>query len=69
MTPLPTGFLQLKSGMFLHCVQSFTSRGLKAGLDYCWRHPGLAEKFKDLPSECDPATRRRALAQECRCDG
>lgn len=36
-------------------VQSFTSRGLKAGLYYCWRHPGFDDPYKVLPPECDPA--------------
>jgi len=39
-------------------IKSFKSRGLKAGLYYCWRHPGFgdARKYKVLPPECDPAT-------------
>mgnify|MGYP001811871199 FL=1 len=42
-------------------VKSFTSRGLKVGLYYCWRHPGFDDgknkgKYKVLPPECDPAT-------------
>jgi len=43
-------------------VDSFTSRGLKVGLYYCWRSPGFDDgegnegKFKVLPPECDPAT-------------
>lgn len=37
-------------------VKSFTSRGIKVGLYYCWRHPGFDSKFKVLPPECDPAT-------------
>lgn len=39
-------------------IESFTSRGLKVGLYYCWRHPGFGDpkKFKVLPPECDPAT-------------
>jgi len=37
-------------------VKSFTSRGLKVGLYYCWRHPGFAGPYKVLPPECDPAT-------------
>ncbi len=39
-------------------VESFTSRGLKAGLYYCWRHPGFGDpgQHKVLPPECDPAT-------------
>lgn len=36
-------------------VKSFTSRGLKAGLYYCWRHPGFKAEYKVLPPECDPA--------------
>jgi alpha-L-fucosidase len=41
-------------------VKSFTSRGLKAGIYYCWRTPGFDNnnnngKFKVLPPECDPA--------------
>ena len=37
-------------------VKSFTSRGLKAGIYYCWRSPGFDPKFKVLPPECDTAT-------------
>jgi alpha-L-fucosidase len=45
-------------------VKSFTSRGLKVGLYYCWRNPGFDDgpnsvnkgKYKVLPLECDPAT-------------
>ncbi len=39
-------------------VKSFTDRGLKVGLYYCWRHPGFGDpkKYKVLPPECDPAT-------------
>jgi len=42
-------------------IRSFTSRGLKVGLYYCWRHPGFDKgknkgRFKVLPPECDPAT-------------
>ncbi len=36
-------------------IKSFTSRGLKVGLYYCWRSPGFADNFKVLPPECDPA--------------
>lgn len=36
-------------------VESFTSRGLKAGLYYCWRSPGFGDQFKVLPPESDPA--------------
>lgn len=43
-------------------VKSFTSRGLKVGLYYCWRNPGFDDgndgknkgKYKVLPPECDP---------------
>ena len=42
-------------------IKSFKSRGLKAGLYYCWRNPGFDTgknkgKFKVLPPESDPAT-------------
>ncbi len=44
-------------------IKSFTSRGLKVGLYYCWRHPGFDAhekrrnvQYKVLPPECDPAT-------------
>ena len=39
-------------------VKSFTSRGLKVGLYYCWRHPGFGDpdKYKVLPPECDPSS-------------
>ena len=39
-------------------VKSFTDRGIKVGLYYCWRHPGFGDpqKHKVLPPECDPAT-------------
>ena len=43
-------------------IKSFTSRGLKVGLYYCWRSPGFAEKFKVLPPECDPA--KHTLAEQ-----
>lgn len=36
-------------------VKSFTERGMKVGLYYCWRHPGFDDKYKVLPPECDPA--------------
>ena len=41
-------------------VKSFTDRGLKVGLYYCWRNPGFDNgknkgKYKVLPPECDPA--------------
>jgi alpha-L-fucosidase len=41
-------------------VRSFTSRGLKVGLYYCWRNPGFDDqkdkvgKYKVIPPECDP---------------
>jgi len=43
-------------------VKSFTSRGLKVGFYYCWRHPGFGDpgKHKVLPPECDPATHSMA---------
>lgn len=43
-------------------VKSFTSRGLKVGLYYCWRNPGFGspDKYKVLPPECDPATHSMA---------
>ena len=37
-------------------IKSFNSRGLKAGIYYCWRHPGFNSQYKVLPPECDPAT-------------
>lgn len=39
-------------------IRSFKSRGLMAGIYYCWRHPGFGEpeKYKVLPPECDPLT-------------
>lgn len=43
-------------------IESFTSRGLKVGLYYCWRSPGFADKFKVLPPECDPA--KHTLAEQ-----
>ncbi|MCF7956245.1 MAG: alpha-L-fucosidase [Phycisphaerae bacterium] len=53
-----------KQDLVAQFVKSFKSRGLKAGLYYCWRHPGFDTgnngknngKFKVLPPECDPAT-------------
>lgn len=38
-------------------IKSFTSRGLKVGLYYHWRHPGFGDpnKHKVLAPECDPA--------------
>jgi len=50
-----------KKDLVAQFVKSFTSRGLKVGLYYCWRHPGFDKgknkgKFKVLPPECDPAT-------------
>jgi alpha-L-fucosidase len=44
-------------------IKSFSDRGLKVGLYYCWRHPGFDvnakkknKEYKVLPPECDPAT-------------
>ena len=37
-------------------IKSFKSRGLKAGLYYCWRNREFKSQFKVLPPECDPAT-------------
>jgi len=50
-----------KKDLVAQFIKSFKSRGLKAGLYYCWRHPGFDKgknkgKFKVLPPECDPAT-------------
>ncbi|MGB0744719.1 MAG: alpha-L-fucosidase [Opitutales bacterium] len=45
-------------------VKSFTERGLKVGLYYCWRHPGFDDKYKVLPPECDPAKNDRAAQIE-----
>lgn len=47
-----------KKDIVAQFIESFTSRGLKAGLYYCWRHPGFGDpnKHKVLPPECDPAT-------------
>jgi len=50
-----------KQDLVAQFVKSFTSRGLKVGLYYCWRHPGFDDghnkgKYKVLPPECDPAT-------------
>jgi alpha-L-fucosidase len=50
-----------KQDLVAQFIKSFESRGLKAGLYYCWRHPGFDAgdnkgKFKVLPPECDPAT-------------
>jgi len=49
-----------KKDVVAQFVKSFTSRGLKVGLYYCWRHPGFDQgknngKFKVLPPERDPA--------------
>ncbi len=46
-----------KQDVVAQFVKSFTSRGLKAGLYYCWRNPGFGspDKFKVLPPECDPS--------------
>ena len=51
-----------KKDLVAQFIKSFTSRGLKVGLYYCWRNPGFDDKKKDkgkfkvLPPECDPAT-------------
>ncbi len=45
-----------KRDLVAQFIKSFTSRGLKVGLYYCWRHSGFAAKYKVLPPECDPAT-------------
>lgn len=47
-----------KQDLVAQFIKSFTSRGLKVGLYYCWRNPGFGEpgKYKVLPPECDPAT-------------
>lgn len=45
-------------------IQSFTERGIKVGLYYCWRHPGFDPKFKVLPPECDPAANDMAAQIE-----
>jgi len=50
----------VKEDLVARFIQSFTSRGLKAGLYYCWRSPGFADKFKVLPPECDPAKHTQA---------
>jgi len=44
-----------KQDLVAQFVKSFTSRGLKVGLYYCWRHPGFGAEYKVLPPECDPA--------------
>ena len=47
-----------KKDLVAQFIKSFRSRGLKAGIYYCWRHPGFGEpgKYKVLPPECDPST-------------
>lgn len=45
----------MKEDLVAKFIKSFTSRGLKVGLYYCWRSPGFADKYKILPPECDPA--------------
>ena len=47
-----------KKDLVAQFIKSFKSRGLKAGLYYCWRNPrfGNPKKYKVLPPECDPAT-------------
>ena len=46
-----------KKDVVAQFVKSFTSRGLKVGFHYHWRHPGFRDpnKHKVLPPECDPA--------------
>jgi alpha-L-fucosidase len=46
-----------KQDLVAQFIKSFTSRGLKVGLYYCWRHPGFGDpnQYKVLPPECDPA--------------
>ena len=46
-----------KKDIVAQFIKSFKSRGLKAGLYYCWRHPGFGkpETYKVLPPECDPS--------------
>jgi len=46
-----------KKDIIAQFIESFTSRGLKVGLYYCWRHPGFGDpdKYKVLPPECDPS--------------
>jgi alpha-L-fucosidase len=46
----------VKEDLVAKFIKSFSSRGLKAGLYYCWRSPGFKPQFKVLPPECDPAT-------------
>ncbi len=47
-----------KQDLVAQFIKSFTSRGMKVGLYYAWRHPGFGDpgKYKVLPPECDPAT-------------
>ena len=50
-----------KKDLVAQFIKSFTDRGLKVGLYYCWRHPGFDankknKEYKVLPPECDPAT-------------
>jgi beta-glucosidase len=50
-----------KKDLVAQFIESFTSRGLKVGLYYGWRHPGFdrtkdKKDYKVLPPECDPAT-------------
>lgn len=45
----------VKEDLVAKFIKSFTSRGLKVGLYYCWRSPGFADEYKVLPPECDPA--------------
>jgi alpha-L-fucosidase len=52
----------VKEDLVAKFIKSFTSRGLKVGLYYCWRSPGFADRFKVLPPECDPA--KHGLAEQ-----
>ena len=49
-----------KKDLVAQFVKSFTSRGLKVGLYYCWRDPGFKSQYKVLPPECDPNTHSMA---------
>ena len=51
-----------KQDLVAQFIKSFTSRGLKVGLYYCWRHPGFKAEYKVLPPECDPA--KHSLAEQ-----
>jgi alpha-L-fucosidase len=49
-----------KQDLVAQFVKSFTRRGLKVGLYYCWRDPGFKAQYKVLPPECDPANHTMA---------